>query len=242
MALGSGQFSSQRAQKPHLLRGSGGVASEIGDVRDDIAADFAANAAIAVEEFTNVAAAVTDAFASITDAALVAGATISGSGLDGSVGQGTLDPPRNVTITISDVDTFVPTGNVVFNGVDINGDVITETFLEAALQAGAGGTIAGLKAFASVTSIVVPAMADGGGETLDFGFGARIGLGKPIKTRAGAVSIIKEHAVGAVVTNGAVATAAVGEPHGTYTPNSAPNGTNDYMLMYEYDATANRDA
>jgi hypothetical protein len=69
-----------------------------------------------------------------------------------------------------------------------------------------------------------------------------IGLAKPIKTRAGAVSLLKEHAAGSVVTNGVVADSTTGAPNGTYAPDTAADGSNDYMVMYEYDATLNRDA
>jgi hypothetical protein len=46
---------------------------------------------------------------------------------------------------------------------------------------------------------------------------------------------VREIAVGSLVTNGVMATAAIGAPHGTYTPNTAPDGANDYCIYYEYD-------
>lgn len=234
MALGSGQFSSQKAQKPHLLQGSGGVSSEIADLRADIKKDFVANAAIAVEEFTNPPAADPDALS--LDAASVNG--IRTVALGGVVGTAVMDPPRNVTVTVAGGGTPADAAaNGTVTGTDINGNVISEVL---ALNQ-AGGTTAGAKAFRTVTSIVEDA-GQGAGATISYGFGALIGLGKPIKTRAGRTGPIQEIAVGAVVTNGVFTTTAVGAPNGTYAPNSAPDGARDYCLYYEYDAAQNKDA
>jgi len=46
---------------------------------------------------------------------------------------------------------------------------------------------------------------------------------------------IREVYDGSVVTNGTFSTAATDPPHGTYTANTAPNGTHDYALFYEAD-------
>lgn len=232
MVLGSGIFSKQKADRPHLLQGSGGLGPEIQEVRRDIAADFAANAAIAIEEFTNPPAADADALS--LDAASVNG--IRTVALGGVVGTGTMDPPRNVTVTVGGGGTPADAAaNATVTGVDINGNAISEVL---ALNQ-AGGATVGAKAFARVTSIVEDA-GQGAGATISYGFGALIGLGKPIKTRAGLTAPIREIAVGAVVTNGVFTTPAVGAPNGTYSPNSAADGARDYALYYEYDATLNR--
>jgi hypothetical protein len=234
MVAGSGQFSSQKAQKPHLLQGQGGIASEVADLRADIKKDFLANAAIAVEEFTNVPVADVDAF-SLASASVNGIRTVA---LGGVVGTGTLDPPRNVTVTVGGGGTPADAAaNATITGVDINGNAISEVL---ALNQ-AGGLTVGAKAFARVTSIVEDA-GQGAGATISYGFGAIIGLAKPIKTRAGRTGPIQEIAAGAVVTNGVFTTTAVGVPNGTYAPNSAPNDTNDYALYYEYDAALNKDA
>jgi hypothetical protein len=47
---GSGEFSKQHSELPHLI--SHGLSKEVGDVRTDVAAVFAPDAAITVDEFT----------------------------------------------------------------------------------------------------------------------------------------------------------------------------------------------
>jgi hypothetical protein len=231
MASGSGLMSRQFAKKPHLLQASGGVAAEVKDLRDDLTDEFGAMAAVVVEEFTNPAAAdVNGIKLSVASAATVQ--TYTGAALGGVIGAGVMSPPRNITITTTahaDIDAVA----VVVTGEDVNGDVITETIT---LTDAGGVTDAGAKAFAKVTSIVVPAQSGVGG-ALEFGFGALIGLSRPLRSRAGLATVIKEIAVGAVVTNGvfvgAPAAVGAGQPNGTYSPNSAADGTRDYAVFYE---------
>jgi hypothetical protein len=233
MALGSGQFSSPKAQKPHLLQGAGGIASEVADLRADIKKDFLSNAAIAVEEFTAPAAADVDGLS-------LAVASVNGirTVLIDGVTLGVLSPPRNVTVTVGGGGTPADAAaNATITGVDINGAAISEVL---ALNQ-AGGLVVGAKAFAQVTSIVEDA-GQGTGATISYGFGALIGLGKKIKTRAGLTAPIFQIANAVAVTTGTFAAASVGLPNGTYSPASAANGALNYALYYEYDATLNGDA
>lgn len=84
------------------------------------------------------------------------------------------DYPRNVTITPGGTTTSVPAGDVVVTGTDILGQVITENITFAA---NASALVAGVKAFASLTSIVFP-QQDDTGATYDVGFGEVLGLGR----------------------------------------------------------------
>lgn len=79
------------------------------------------------------------------------------------------DVPRNVVIkgNASGI-----AGNVVVNGTDANGVVIAETI---ALNGSA--TVVGAKAFATVTSFVVPAKTNSSGDTCSIGCGSVLGLG-----------------------------------------------------------------
>ena len=231
MPIGSGIMSGPHAQKPHLLQGQGGIASEIGDLRADIKLDFLANAAIAIEEFTDLAAAGA-ALISTAAATTVAPRSPTLLALAASI-----SPPRNITVTTAGGTPADAPATALVTGKDINGNTITETLTIAQTATIASGA----KAFAKVTSIL-EAAADGTGATLSYGIGVLVGLAKPIKTRAGRTGPIQEIAAGSVVTNGTFATPAVGAPNGTYSPNTAANGTNDYALYYEYDASLNRDA
>jgi len=91
-----------------------------------------------------------------------------------------------------------------------------------------------------VTSIVVPAQSGVGG-ALEFGFGDIIGFLRPLKSRAGLAAVVREIAVGAVVTTGtfvaAPAVAGAGQPNGTYLAAAVPDATRDYAVYYEMDAS-----
>jgi hypothetical protein len=65
------------------------------------------------------------------------------------------------------------------------------------------------------------------------GFGAVFGLSATIKSRAGRLAVIQEVAAGSVVTNGVFASSSASPPHGSYAPNSAPDGSKDYAVTYE---------
>jgi hypothetical protein len=232
MTLGSGIFSKMRAQLPHLLQQSGGIAAEINDVRKDILSEFAANAAIAVEEFVNPIAA---GAALISTAALstVAPRTVPLLALAANI-----NPPRQISVTTAASGTPADApATALVTGKDIFGNAMTETLTISQTNA----TVTGAKCFASVSSIV-EAAGDGVGATLSYGIGAPIGLGKPIKSRSSLAFLIKEVANGAVVTNGVIAGAAAALPNGSYAPNTAADGTKTYAIYYEYDATTNRDA
>ena len=229
MTTGSGLFVKQHPRLAHLVRGQGGLKGEISDLRGDVLDTMAPLVALAVEEFINPrsddSSGIKGAVASATTIQVYEGAA-----LDGTVGAGTLSPPRNIKISTNsnaDIDAV----GVLFEGLDINGDVISETIT---LIDGGGSPAPGLKAFASVVRITVPAQSGGGG-VLTFGFGRLLGLSQPIKSRAGLAALTLEIAIGAVVTTGTVVDAATGAPNGTYSPASAPNTANDYAIYYEYD-------
>jgi hypothetical protein len=233
--MGSGIFAGQRAQKAHLLQGSGGIAAEVADLRQDIADEFAANAALAVEEWTNPATADVDGI-KVAIATVAAATVYSGAALDGVVGGGAISPPRNITVTTAGGTAADAPATATIAGKDIYGKDLSEVITVAQTA-----TIAvGAKAFAKVTSITLPA-ADGTDATLAFGFGALIGLAKPLKSRAGALAVLSEITGGALLSlpTGTFATQAVGAPNGTYSPAAAPDGSRDYALYYEYDASLN---
>lgn len=77
--------------------------------------------------------------------------------------------PRNVTAKGS---ASGMTGNVVIAGTNINGIAITET-----IALSGASEVAGNKAFASVTSITVPAKINASGDTVSIGIGVKLGLG-----------------------------------------------------------------
>lgn len=141
---------------------------------------------------------------------------------------------RNITMTLSSHADWNATTGVV-TGLDINGATISEDF---SIPNGGNTTLTGAKCFKSVSSIVIPAQESTGG-TATFGFGALLGLSKKAMVRDGYLVHFLEILDGTQVTNGVWAIPATGLPNGSYAPNSAPNGSRDYVIGYELDVTAN---
>lgn len=233
MSLGSGVFSSKAPALPHLVRGAGGIAGEISDLRQDIKAEFQYSPIIVVEEFTNPAAAGAALISTAAASQLAAGRSATLLALAAAI-----SPPRNITVTTAGDTPADAPATALVTGTDINGDVMTET-----LNIPQTATIAvGAKAFASVTSIV-EAAGQGTDATMSYGIGALIGLGKKAAVRGGLVALVKEIAAGSLApTVGTFAVPATGVPHGTYSPNSAADGSRDYCLYYELDMTELEDA
>jgi hypothetical protein len=89
------------------------------------------------------------------------------------------DVPRTVT---AKGNASGITGNVVINGTDINGAVIADTIaLNGATE------VEGVKAFKTVTSIVLPVEVHAGTDTVSVGRGASIGL--PVVVKANCVLV-----------------------------------------------------
>lgn len=220
--VGSGIWSKQKAEIPHLNTG------EVADLRQDIAKVLGPLLSLVVVEYTNPVAA--------APAGLAAGAlsTVAVQTVTSFLAPGKaalLADGRNVTFTTAGSGTpgdAPPSALVTGTGMD--GKPQTETI--AVPQT---ATIsAGVKPFKTITSVVYAAGV-GPAATVSIGFGVLLGLPVPMKTRAGLAGsggLWREIAVGAVVTNGVVSAA-----NGTYSPNTAVDGTRDYAIYYEADAT-----
>lgn len=81
--------------------------------------------------------------------------------------------PRNITATAGGVDADVKAIQVIVAGTNYADAVITETL--PAFTVNTLGTVAGSRAFKTVTSITIPAH-DGNGATTAIGFGEKLGL------------------------------------------------------------------
>jgi hypothetical protein len=232
MTAGSSLFTRPQAALGHLVKPGGGLSGEIFDLRKDLTTEFAAMAAIAVEEFTNAAAPDAAGLLALT-ATTVAVQTVLTAGLLAPGKAALAAYPRNVTFTTDAAGTpgDAPADAVV-TGTDINGEALTETISVPQTAT----TTQGAKAFKTITSIVYAA-GDGTGAQVSIGFGKKFGLTKKIKSRAGLATAIKEIAVGAVVTTGTFVDAATAPPNGTYAPSADPDATKDYAIYYEFDAS-----
>jgi len=207
-------------------------AQNLGNFPPGVSAWAALQIPLRQQTFTNLAAsaatAIKTAIASSTSVV-----TYSGSDLNGSIGAGAISPPRNILITTAGTTPSDAPATATITGTAIDGSAQTETITVAQT----GTTAAGVKAFATVTSIALPA-GDGTGATLAFGTGVVVGLDSKLRDVGGATNggVLKEVVNASVVTNGTFVLPATSGPFGTYSPNTAPNGTNDYAVLYAVDA------
>ncbi|PYS48282.1 MAG: hypothetical protein DMF68_13635 [Acidobacteria bacterium] len=106
-------------------------------------------------------------------------AAVADNGAQQTISTGITNPdvPRNVTATTTGTGANVTAVQVVVNGTDAEGKAISETL--PAFTAGANGTVVGSKAFATITSIVIP--ANGTGVSTAIGTGSKLGLGTRLK-------------------------------------------------------------
>jgi hypothetical protein len=227
-----------RATREHLVRPGGGLSGELYDLRSDIQTAFEAletdGGYLRTVEFTDPVAADPNAIL-LSFATSDAVQAFDAEDLDGVVGDGEMDPPRNITIT-STADAHVTAVNVVITGLirDASGALVAQTNTIATTNGG-GVTDAGTKPFSQVTSISIPAMGGANG-ALEIGFGAGLGLPTKVKARAGLTAALRQVVAGAVVTTGAI-TNPSGSPVAMYVPATVPDASNDYALTYEVDPT-----
>lgn len=140
------------------------------------------------------------------------------NGVLASGGVATFDVPRNV------VAAWTGTAVLTVTGTDQYGNVVVES-------SASGTSLAGKKAFKTITGIAVSANVTG----LTVGHGNVLGL--PVYL-ASVSHVVREILNDATATAGtlvagdtATATATTGDVRGTVVPNSAPNGTNVYELI-----------
>lgn len=128
--------------------------------------------------------------------------------------------PRNITATAGGTAGDIKAIQVEIAGTDANGQAINETL--PAFTVNTAGTVAGEKAFATVTSITIPAH-DGTGATTSIGWGDKFGLPASL-TRDTVQSVYRNE----VAEDLAACTIAVEEAEvcgNTVEMENAPNGT-----------------
>ena len=136
--------------------------------------------------------------------------------------DGQPDIPRNVTVKGNDANV---TGDVVVEGTNSGGEIITETI---ALN---GSTlVAGNKAFATVTTITLPPYDTANTERVRVGLGAKLGL--PVKLSRNSVLYAFLDGV-REATAPTVAVSAAALDGNTATLNSALDGSAVIVDLYE---------
>jgi len=102
-------------------------------------------------------------------------AAVTDTGADVEVTTAITNPsvPRNITATAGGTATDIKAVQVIIEGTNYADEVITETL--PAFTVNTAGSVAGNKAFKTVTKITIPAH-DGTGATTAIGFGEKLGL------------------------------------------------------------------
>lgn len=229
----SKSFGSKAPAVPHLTHPGGGLGGEIYDLRTDTEEAFASlenlgvvgTGPLVVAEFTNPALAVATGIEAATDVTLAA-RTVTAFVAGGVAALAAY--PRNITFTTAGTTPADAPATATITGTDVNGAVL----IEVVNVPQTATSVAGVKCFKTLTSVVY-SVGQGTDATVSIGFGVVLGLPKKAATRAGGVNVLSEIAVGAVAVNGTFVTAAVCPPNGSYTPNAAPDGSNDYAVTYE---------
>lgn len=165
-----------------------------------------------------------DGIATVQTTAGAGKLTLNGVRVSGGVA--TLDVPRNVTLTGATTDHSAVTATIT--GTDEYGETLVEE-----IACPNDNTVAGKKAFKTVTNVEVDgAIATNG---ISVGFGDVLGL--PCFLRSTGL-VLKELENGAAATAGTVvagstaeATATTGDVRGTYDPNSDADGSKAFALI-----------
>jgi len=166
-----------------------------------------------------------------TDAVLSLGACDSAAATTISTGFTAWTTTRNLTLTVSALgssDNDIDAVQCVVTGTNALGAAITETF--TAFTNNTEGTVTGSTAFASITSIDIPAMA---GDSIAVSIGIGNKIGAPF-TSAFDDNYIKAWVGGATETTGpTVEYSATDIELNTYDFNTDPDGSKDYdVLMF----------
>jgi hypothetical protein len=153
----------------------------------------------------------------LADTAMANGETTEVSEFDGQP-----DVARNVTVKGNDANV---SGDVVIDGLDFEGNAITET-----IALDAANLVAGNKAFAEITLITLPAYDTADTERVRVGLGAKIGLPVRLSRNTVIAAFLDNVREGTAPT---VAVDAAAIESNTATLNSALDGSAVIIDLYE---------
>lgn len=163
--------------------------------------------------------------------AATAGATTNTTVLAGITNP---DVPRNLTVTGGGTTAQILDSVVTVNGYNIEGKPISEAFRFAAST---GGTVTGVKAFKTVTSVVI-GQQSGSGATFAVGTGNKLGANHRLFNQQTTVKVYTQSAAyGAYTLQNApvIVSSEQNVENNTVTPATVPNGSLIYTIGYTYD-------
>lgn len=205
MTTGSGLFTHKGAVQPRFIEGKGGVAGEVGDLRQDVAEALKYMCAITVAEFTNALATATNNLMAATASQLAARRLLpAATPATGVLTQATITSllaggPRQLRFVTAGATPAHQPASARVEGWDERGAPQTEL---VPLKQEAGEFLS--TRFWSDLKYIDLAEGQGTGATLAIGLGGKLGLASNPKLRAGRKAVIQEVSGGSVVTNGTV--------------------------------------
>ena len=198
------------------------ITTDVADLSADRA--FIAHVTIAAAKATTVDTdGIFDGIVAEDGTAEPAGETVIVTPATPTIFKGQPSCPRNITATVAATTPgHVKAAAIKITGKNIAGETISE---ELTPTADTPATLTGTKAFASITSVEVPAQ-DGDSVTVDIGFGKSFGL--PYLIAADEQAVVK--LFDGVVDAGTVANSATDIEANTFTPAGTPDGLKDIGL------------
>ena len=202
---GSGLFTNKGAVQPRFIEGKGGVAGEVGDLRQDVASALKYMCAITVAEFTNALATATDNLMEATASQLAARRLLPAAlPATGALTQATITNllaggPRQLRFVTAGATPAHQPDAATVEGWDERGVPQTEV---VPLKQEAGEFLS--TRFWSNLKHIDLGEGGGTGATLAIGLGGKLGLASNPKLRAGRKAVIQEVSGGSVVTTGTV--------------------------------------
>lgn len=143
------------------------------------------------------------------------------------------DVPRALSVTVGGAASGVQASSIVITGTNVEGKVITESFITTI---GTTGTINGLKAFKSVTSVLIPAQV-GASATFAVGTQNILGINHRLFKNNTTVKVYSATAHKGALTLQGVPTVTANEALvelNTVTPLTAPNSSTFLIIAYAY--------
>lgn len=170
-----------------------------------------------------------------TATAILASTSLSSSAAT-SVTSGLSDPdvPRALSVTVGGTASSVNTGQVVVTGTNIEGKVITESFI---MTIATTGVINGTKAFRTVTQVDAPKQA-GSGVTITVGTRNVLGINHRLFNQNTTVKVYSATTVYGALTLQGAPTVVANESsisQNTVQPATTPDGSTFYVIAYTYD-------
>lgn len=156
-------------------------------------------------------------------------AAVTDDGSEQTIESGFTDPdvPRAVTATAGGTGADVAAIQVTVNGTNAEGVAISEDL--PAFTVNTPGTVVGSKAFATVTSVVIPAH-DGTGATTSIGTSDKVGLGQRLARNTVLAAFLDGAKEGTAPT---VAVSATALESNTVDLNSALDGSEVIVDFYD---------